>query len=395
MVIYSLTTFLEGTGSSNAPTLEIDYTYDDYTSLGLHSGYHNLITQTMIASNAPTVTRQWNYTTNNQTVSGTVYYTVNKVTHSEIDDSGGHTWACQDTTYDEGVASGVPVPDAGWPTTVKAYSTCGNSSTAITNYLGYDAYGNPVESVDGVGTANSSLYTSAGCTLSTAPVYKSSGWTRTRYTGCSVYDSYHAQPTSLTNALSQTGSLVYDYTQGSLPASATDPNSQTTTTSYSYDSNGNRTVSVKAPLESGSYTTQTSTLSSCTSGSIFPCFEIDSKSAQYPNAITRTFYDSLGRAVETRSTGPDAGHDTVVFTAYNDAQHTVFSSVPFEVTSGSGWVDPNGAMDYNGVFPGGNVTYLDALGRPIASDDPLLGSSQKPGITCPAAGGQHTAAAAD
>jgi len=68
--------------------------------------------------------------------------------------------------------------------------------------------------------------------------------------------------------------------------------------------------------------------------------------------------------------------------------------VPFEVTSGSGWVDPNGAMDYNGVVPGGNVTYLDALGRPIASNDPLLGSSQEPGITCPAASGHHTACAA-
>ncbi len=149
---YSLTTFLEGTGSSNAPTLQIGYDYDDYTSLGLHAGYHNLIDQTMYPSNAPRVTKQWNYTPNDQTVSGTVYYTVNKVTHSEIDDSGGHIWACQDTTYDEGVASGVPVPDAGWPTTVKAYSTCGTSSTAIKRYMGYDAYGNPVESVDGTGS---------------------------------------------------------------------------------------------------------------------------------------------------------------------------------------------------------------------------------------------------
>jgi hypothetical protein len=229
---------------------------------------------------------------------------VNKVTHSEIDDSGSHTWACQDTTYDEGVASGVPTPDAGWPTTVKAYSTCGNSSTAITNYLGYDAYGNPVASVDGVGTANSSLYTSSGCTLATAPVYQSGGWSRTRYTSCTIYDSYHAQPSSTTNALNQTGSLVYDYTQGSLPVSATDANNQATTTSYSYDTSGNSTVSAKAPLESGSYTGQSINASSCTSSSTLPCFEIDTKSAQYPNAITRTFYDSLGRAVETRSTGP-------------------------------------------------------------------------------------------
>src|SRR5260370_33257049 len=102
----------------------------------------------------------------------------------------------------------------------------------------------------------------------------------------------------------------------------------------------------------------------------------------------------MGRKIETRTTGPDAGHGTIVFTAYNDAQHTVFTSVPSEVTSGSSWVDPNGAVDYNGVVPGGSVTYLDALGRPIASDDPLLGSSQEPGITCPAASGHHTTCAA-
>ncbi len=395
MVMSSTTTQSEGTGSSSAPSVTTTNSFDDYDSnRGLLAGYHNLLQQVVSSSNAPTLTRKLSYTINDQTVSGTVYYTVDKVTHSEIDDAGGHTWACQDTTYDEGVASGVPVPDAGWPTTIKAYSTCGNSSTAITTYGGYDAYGNPVESVDGVGTANSSLYTSSGCTLSTAPVYKSSGWTRTRYTGCITYDSYHAQPSGSTNALGQTDSLVYDYTQGSLPINVTDPNSQVTTTSYSYDSNGNRTVSVKAPLESGSYTTQSSTLSTCTSSSTLPCFEVDTKSAQYPNAVKHTFYDSLGRAVETRSTGPDGGHDTIVFTAYNDAQHTVFTSVPFEVTSSSGWVDPNGAVDYNGVVPGGSITYLDALGRTIASDDPLLGSSQEPGITCPAASGQHTACAA-
>jgi len=163
---------------------------------------------------------------------------------------------------------------------------------------------------------------------------------------------------------------------------------------YSYDPSGNRTVSVTAPLESGSFTTQASTNSQCSSSSTLPCYEVDSTTAQYPGAVTRTFYDSLGRAVETRTTGPDAGHDTVVFTSYNDAQHIVRASVPFEVNSGTSWVDPNSAVDYNGVVPGVNVTYLDALGRPIASDDPLLGSTQEPGITCPSISGNHTACAA-
>ena len=396
MVVTSKTSFPEGTGSSNAPWVQTAYSYDDYDpNSGLKSGYHNLTQQQITSSNAPTVTRQWSYTPNNQTVSGTVYYTVDKVTHSEVDDAGGHVWACQDTTYDEGVASGVPTPDAGLPTTLKTYSNCANKlASIITTYLGYDAYGNAVTSVDGVATANSSLYTTAGCLPATAPVYQSGNWTLGTSTSCIAYDSFHAQPSSSTNALGQTGSLLYDYTQGALPVRATDSNNQATTMAYSYDPSGNRTVSVTAPLESGSFTTQSSTNSQCTSSSTLPCYEIDSTTAQYPGAVTRTFYDSLGRAVETRTTGPDAGHDTVVFTVYNDAQHSVFTSVPFEVTSGSGWVDPNGAQDYTGVAPGGDVTYLDALGRPIANDDPQLGTTQEPGITCPAISGTHTACAA-
>jgi len=396
MVVTSKTSFPEGSGSSTAPWVQTAYTYDDYDpNSGLTSGYHNLTQQQVTSSNAPAVTRQWSYTPNNQTVSGTVYYTVDKATHSEVDDASGHVWACQDTTYDEGVASGVPTPDAGLPTTLKTYSNCANKpASAITSYLGYDAYGNAVTGVDGVATANSSLYTSAGCLPATAPVYQSGNWTLGHSTSCTAYDSFNAQPSSSTNALGQTGSLLYDYTQGGLPVRATDSNNQATTMAYSYDPSGNRTVSVTAPLESGSFTTQSRTSSQCTSSSTLPCYEVDSTTAQYPNAVTRTFYDSLGRAVETRTTGPDAGHDTVAFTVYNDAQHSVFASVPFEVNSGSGWVDPNGAQDYNGIAPGGNVTYLDALGRPMASDDPLLGSTQEPGITCPSISGNHTACAA-
>jgi len=392
VVTSSRTTLYEGTTSSSAPWVQTNNTYDDYSpTSGLQTGYHNLTQQVVSSANAPSFTRKWTYTTNDQTVGGTVYYTVDKVTHSEVDDAGGHVWACQNTTYDEGAPSGVPKPAAGWPTTVQVASNCSGFSQAISSYTGYDGVGNVVASVDGVATSNSGLYSSHGCTLATASVFLSPNWTAGRFTSCTTYDStYNALPVTTTNALGQSSSVSYDATQGELLTSASDANNQTITTSYSYDSNGNRTVSGKAPLESGSYTSQSITNSTCTSSSTLPCFEIDSKIAQYPNAITRTFYDSLGREVEARKPGPDAGHDTIVFTAYNDAAHTVFTSVPFEVNSGSSWIDPNGAVDYNGVAPGGSITYLDALGRTIASDDPMLGSSQEPGVSCPGLSGTHT-----
>jgi hypothetical protein len=125
-----------------------------------------------------------------------------------------------------------------------------------------------------------------------------------------------------------------------------------TSTSYSYDSSGNPAVQLKLPLHIGGYTTLSKTTSSCT---------------------TSTFYDTL------------------VITTYNDQAHSVWQSVPFEVTHGSGWVDPNGVKDYQGVTPGGTVTFYDALGRAIATQDPLYGSSQEPGIACSATlTGTHT-----
>jgi len=376
VLVSSKTTQYERTGSSSAPWVQNAYTYDDYNN-GLQSGhvYHNLTQEIVTSSNAPTLTKKWSYTTNDQVVGQWTYYTVDKVTHSEIDDNTGHVWQCQDTTYDEGAPSGTQTPSAGWATTVKTYTTCGNSGTAITNYMSYDAYGNLVAAVDGVASANSGLYTTNGCTLSTSPAILSYGWGKTSYTDCTTYDSaYNTLPITQTNALGQQSSIGYDNTQGKLPTSTTDINGQVTNTSYSYDSSGNQTVQVKKPLEGNGYTTQSKTNTSCAWNSTLPCFEIDTNASQYSGAIARTFYDSLGREVETRTPGPISGDDTIVMTVYNDQAHTVWQSVPFEVASGTSWLDPNGAKDINNVAPGGTVTFYDALNRPLAVQDPLYGT---------------------
>lgn len=395
MVVSSKTTQYEGTGSgnANAPWVQHDYTYDDYNGSGITSGYHNRTKEVITSSNAPTVTRKWTYTPTDSGygATGWIFYDVNKVTSSEVDDASGHVWQCEDTTYDEGAPAGAPsgTPGAGWPTTLKTYSNCTNkSATAITRYTGYDLYGNVVANVDGVATANASLYTSNGCTLSTAPAIMSSNWGKSRYTTCMTYDSYNTQVSGATNALGQHSSVSYDYTQGALPTTATDTNSQVTTTTDTYDAssstNGKVTSSIKEPGENGTYTTQSNTYSSCTSSSSLPCFEVDSNASQYTNDVTRTYYDSMGREVETRTTGPSS-LDTVAFTVYNPANNSTFESVSFEVQSSlnsGGWVDPNGAVDYQGVTPGGTVTFYDALGRTTGVQDPMYGSSQEPGISC-------------
>ena len=318
-------------------------------------------------------------------MSGVVYYDVDKATTSEIDDTSGHIWDCATTKYDQGAASGVPTPAAGWTTSVSTYSSANcnaETSPLTTSYTGYDAYGNTVASVDGVGAANSSIYASAGCTLATAPAIMSSSFGQSRYTSCVAYDSLEALSVTQTNVLGQTSSTAYDQTQQDQPVSVTDVNGQTATASYSYDSSGNPTMQTKQPLETNSYSSQSTEVSNCTTNSTTPCFQVDTNTSTYSSAITRTFYDSQGRTVETRTPGPSSGDDTVVMTVYNDQANTVWKSVAFQVADGSSWIDPNGATDINGNAPAGSVTFSDALGRTIAVQDPNYGSTAEPGISC-------------
>ncbi len=403
VLLSTQTSDYELTNNSSPPSLTTSYTYDDYTTSGGLKGsgvYHNLTQQTISGTNLlPAslypLTEQWSYTPNDQTTSGSpswTYYTVNKPTHSELDDASGHSWQCTDITYDEN--SGNSLPAAGWPTTVKLYTsancTSPRGSPKVTTYTGYDNLGNVVASVDGLGAANSSLYSGKGCTLSTAPAIFTTAWGLPRYTSCRVYDSYEAQPTKLTNAFGQSSTISYDYTQGALPTSVQDANGQTTSIAYSYPG-GNPTTQTMLPLHSGSYTDKTQRTSTCTNTSTLPCYEADSSTYQYNTVESESFYDQQGRLVETRTPGPSSGYDTVTITTYNDQAHTAWQSVPFEVAHGTGWIDPNGAKDYQGVAPGGTVSFSDALGRVLAVQDPLFGQGQD-GIACSATlSGNYTA----
>ncbi len=192
----------------SAPTpssVQDSYSYDDYAvEYGLAAGYHNLTEEDISGSNLSTpYSRKWTYTPNDQTTSSPAwtYYTVDTVTHSELDASG-HTWLCQNTTYDENAPAGTKLPAEGLPTTTTSYSTCANQSqSAIPTYAGYDLFGNHLVSVDGVGATNSALYTSSGCTPTSSPNISSLSWSQSHYTTCTSYDSYQAQPQSATNAL--------------------------------------------------------------------------------------------------------------------------------------------------------------------------------------------------
>ena len=140
------------------------------------------------------------------------------------------------------------------------------------------------------------------------------------YSACLAYDAtFSTLPVSAANALNQTATLGYgtntDATGGFglWPTSATDPNSQVTKTAY--DALG-RIVSATLPSEvTGLTTTNTSYTVWCSgSAAQSPCVEVDT--TQRLNSTTtvtsRTFYDGLGRLVETR-TPAAGGHDTVQY----------------------------------------------------------------------------------
>lgn len=400
--------------SGTQPTVENDFTYDDYNVMGwVSGGYHQLQQEVTTSSNAPTFTRKWTYYTNVSVGGSWTYYNVNSVKHSEVDDNGAptHIWQCQNITYDEGAPTGTPTPAAGWPTAVQTYSnsncaSAGPANTIATNYTGYDAFGNPVATVDGVAQTNSSDYSSNGCALSRPYIFTSaSNWAMNlNYTTCTFYGSHNAQPTQITYALAPPSSpnlsisFAYDDSQGSMPVTSTDMNGQQTTTSYTYTS-GNRTVQALMPPDTSGYTTQTSTNTACTSTSTLPCFEIDSNTSLYSNALSSTFYDALGRVVETSTPGPAPANPiagdayyTVVLTEYkDDSTDSVWQSNPFVVAvpstqRGAGWLDPSNAKDYTGTAPGGSVTFYDALGRPIAFDDPVFVAGGSVGVSCPSLG---------
>ncbi len=397
-----------GSQFPDAPWVGHTYTYDDYdptpTTGGLRSGYHNLVQEQISGSNLPNaspnliypLTQKWSYAVTNETQGGWTYYIVDPVSHSEIDDASGHIWQCQYTSFDQGNTN--PTPSAGWPTTVNTYSSnnCANQTNPpmTTTYAAYDAFGNQVANVDGVGAATFSLYSSNGCTPTSAIEIVNNAWTPGHYTSCASYDSAHdeALPISTANALNQGTGFSYDATQGNALVSTTDPNGQVTGYSYSY-AGQNRTAQTTLPLDTTHYTSQANSYSTCAGGSSLPCYEVDHLSYQYSSVVSSTFYDSQGRAVETSTPGPapanpQAGmaYYTIVYTAYNDAGHSVMQSLPFVVAvpntqHGSGYIDPSTATDYNGAIPGGTATYYDALGRVIAIRDPLYGTGAD-GIAC-------------
>jgi RHS repeat-associated protein len=120
-------------------------------------------------------------------------------------------------------------------------------------------------------------------------------------------------------------------------------------------------------------------------GSQTPCVEID-KAQRLNNTTTvtsRSFYDGLGRLVETRSPAP-GGQDVVQYATYDAGQRLAFKSVPYFVSAYAGgpgaaaYATPDGTQAgtiYDSTQNNVVLGKYDGLGRLLASTNALSHTS--------------------
>jgi RHS repeat-associated protein len=448
-------TYLGGNSSSSpaAPHLIETWNYQanpqgNFGTAGQNDFYNQLTSSTVSGSDLRTdsftpYTSQPTFTTNYSYVwrDGTQespqlnYYNINTVAQQTLTDTPGTTWSCTRTSYDgAGFATGQNT--SLWdslPVRRDAYTdaACGNSSSAVTTGTGYDSFGQPLVTTDADAVAGVTGHT--GCTAS-APLRQVYPTGASSYTSCATYDgTQHVYQTATTNALNQQTMTAYDVIQG-IPTSETDVNGAVTINGgpvFEYSGTPSlatfqdvyaQTTLPTVPSDTTPWTSRVFSFSFCAGATTGgkPCLETDTV-RQLDNTnltVSRAFFDRDGRLVETRTSGPSVGSDTVSITSYDDANTKTWTSqpcvvgsltasnggrtvsstngyfAPTQTSSGSSaYVDPavSGTTCSSGTLTG-TTTYLDAEGRAIATDDAIGTGVGTSGSGCILPGGttHHT-----
>jgi len=258
--------------------------------------------------------------------------------------------------YDGGVNLS---PTTGDLTLVQRLTGSGNQT--VDTATDYDEYGNAI--------AVHAFYNYGTATATVMP----SGPAQTTTT---VYDaSLKTYPVQTTNALGQSSTTEYVYALG-LPASATDPNGWTTTTTY--DGLG-RTLSVQAPglTQPGVYYLYPQ---ADANGRIHAPYAVEMQILDTAYNVYRSvwgIYDGLGRMIQTQVFDADAGK-TLVSDSYFNAQGLVYrQSLPYYWnTNNAGYhLAPSGAQFTETTF--------DKLGRVLSVTQPggIVSTTAYDGLT--------------
>jgi RHS repeat-associated protein len=284
-------------------------------------------------------------------------YSVDRMWQESTYDGNGYLLALTNQFYD-GTSAADAAPTVGELRRVTRYANIPANSTSTVGYtlLGsdstflYDGYGNRTTDTTYTG-ASTRLYNGTTTTWG-APT----GTARSSTTG---YDGvFHAFPTSFSNALGQSEQAGYNYVQGTL-TSVTDANNSTT--SATYDGFGRMTTLTKPGDGGASPTVQ------AYYGDTERPFRY--QVAQREQAGTgnlrysQSFYDGLGRAIQTKQEGPGAWQNIVADTRYDGLNRAAQQAQPRYSTETSTSFWQYTAPDTNLFNP--TSTSYDALSRPL------------------------------
>jgi RHS repeat-associated protein len=300
-------TFANGQSSSNQTD------YETFTYNGLYTATRMNVTARRDYDFNGSLLRQTKYVYGLN--SNSVYTNLNivdRVTQKTVFDGGGNQVAQTTDEYDNYghpnqpmVASGAVQHDSNFTTSytargnLTAVSQWRNTDGALlTTTKQYDDAGNVLSSIDPLGNMTSFSFADA--------------WSNST---CAPSGQGKAYVTTLTNALKQATTKIYDSCTGAL-ASATDANSQTT--SYSYDMMG-RTTQVSYP-DGGSTGYCYTDVGGLTCTQSPPPYDLVTTkaitSSPVLNEVSTVMYDGLGRVSQTELNS-DPGGVTYTQTTYD------------------------------------------------------------------------------
>ncbi len=174
-----------------------------------------------------------------------------------------------------------------------------------------------------------------------------------------TYDSKYLYPATSTNPKSYSTSSSYDYGSGQI-SSYTDENGGTSQTSY--DGLGRvLTVSVPNPSTGALTTLSTTTYND----SSVPNSSTTTTTVDGVSSINVTYYDGLGRIIQSNSLAEDSLY-TTVDTWYNDLGLVEEQSLPYSTSSSAFGRDPSAYS---------TTSTYDALNRPLTVTTPTGSTS--------------------
>ncbi len=282
-------------GTQTSKAYATSFTYDDYGNVTTKYNFGD----TSISSDEKNETITYNY--------DTVYWIVSLPSLTQLKDGNGNIKAQSLYFYNSGTVNLATKYDFV------------NSSTLLTTSVGYNTYGNQTSITD----PNGNVTTTA-------------------------YDSTYTYPASVTNQyFGFTVSKTYDYRYGKV---WTDTDFNNNTTTYYYDAFGRLSKIVNPYDTSSPYGTQSIYYLNFGQGvGSQKIVTYNTEQSNTSNVIGKeTYFDGFGRAINTRTEGPDS---KVINTGtiYNQMGRVSYSSLPyFEGLEVAKWIsyfyDPVGRI---------------------------------------------------